>query len=993
VTASNVRVYSEPKRDGDPFAFKLLDNVAELHFDGDILIGPGLFQGHLGESYPFAFSAPETLPTVSAGTVTVSLNSSSPNTELQVLVDAFNIWIYARRGAASSCGVPPRTNWIYCSEDITNVFSPLNITSNLTLGAPMTIQAGITIGSQSEVISITFDPGAGTWMDISGCLAFNQEDQPVVFEVAFSPSSIPVIDGQSASYPISWNRSIITTAEQCPLNFTGLVSSGRVIPAATSIDGQVCDFNTTSVQTSFLGLELQCGFFPRAPADPPLSSGVTPSVGAPTGAPISQSIQSSPTGAIVGGVIGAMVAVAAAILIVILLMRRSKRSNIKRGSDRDDADSTPLAPIAGSGGEIPSDLVDAVPAFQKSGAVKFVQFSDMTFMQELGKGSFGSVTLALLNGEFVAVKTVNAARDGTIKLLEKEAASFSAIKPHRNIVKFIGVFSEGEKSGIVMEFCPKGSLAVHAKRMRHNLSPYDLFKFGFGILEGMVVLASSGVVHCDLAGRNVLLDERFFTKVSDFGSSQRGTTQEAENTEDTLGPYKWQSPEAVKSHKFSEKSDVWSFGATMVEILTKREPYHGFKGSTLQLVERIGSGATDPWRHLKESDPGLAASLPEWIEPVLVSCFTIDDSQRPTFREVRYQLSKLCPELKNMYEAEVDEADSVLNSDYQAVPSLSSGSAWTTSAPTEKLEAASSPAPELDSGGLKAIDVVRLNRLGEGSFGSVWLAKYQDQFVALKVLNVGNNKSEEIRREAGIMSTIAPHRNIIRLHGLITEESSELCIVMELAPKGSLEDYVKASRAAQQDIKEALLFKWCIGVARGMALLSASHVIHRDLSARNVLLDSSLEPKIADFGLGRQVLDPNQETSTQTDVGPLRWFAPECFELKYSEKTDVWAFGCTLVELLTGDVPFPRLSAIETAVAVRDEERNALECVDIASTPPWMIATMKACFARDPKLRASFADLVKQLEEAATMIQEINDAEELIRKRRARRGQTIVGDR
>lgn len=519
----------------------------------------------------------------------------------------------------------------------------------------------------------------------------------------------------------------------------------------------------------------------------------------------------------------------------------------------------------------------------------------------------------------------------------------------------------------------------------------------------MITLVGSGVVHRDLAARNVLLDEKFFAKVSDFGSSQRRSVDfdvEAASSADKLGPYKWQSIESLRDKTFSEKSDVWSFGCILIELLTRREPYDEFNGTVLDLVSQIRDGSIDPLRHAVQKRQ-LPDSAPTWATAVLKTCFLASAADRPSFREVRYQLGKSARELLNQYESELDEADSVLNESlYQPVPSgASTGSAtlWSPSvAPTPVRGDGEKPSESSGSsiGSISSSDVERLNKLGQGSYGAVYLGTFQGQYVALKVLTINQNSAAEIKREAEIMRSIAPHRNIVKLHGLVTEASSELMIVMELAPKGALSEYISTSKSSGSPITEALLFKWALGTARGMAHLSGSKIIHRDLSARNVLLDSSLEPKIADFGLGRSVLDPNQETSTQSDVGPLRWFAPECFELKYSEKTDVWAFGCTLVELVTGDIPFAEISsAIDVAIAVRDESRNALESIakkkDV-TLPDWLKDTIAACFARDAKDRPAFAELVTRLEQTASSIKEINDAEELIRKRRERRGQSVV---
>jgi serine/threonine protein kinase len=77
-----------------------------------------------------------------------------------------------------------------------------------------------------------------------------------------------------------------------------------------------------------------------------------------------------------------------------------------------------------------------------------------------------------------------------------------------------------------------------------------------------------------------------------------------------------------------------------------------------------------------------------------------------------------------------------------------------------------------------------------------------------------------------------------------------MSILMEFAARGSLEGFVHKNYGK---ITDTLLFRFAIGVARGMASLSEQKIVHRDLAARNILLDSTLEPKISDFGLSRDV--------------------------------------------------------------------------------------------------------------------------------------------
>jgi serine/threonine protein kinase len=81
------------------------------------------------------------------------------------------------------------------------------------------------------------------------------------------------------------------------------------------------------------------------------------------------------------------------------------------------------------------------------------------------------------------------------------------------------------------------------------------------------------------------------------------------------------------------------------------------------------------------------------------------------------------------------------------------------------------------------------------------------------------------------------------------------------------------------------------GIAAGMLHLHNHNIIHRDLAARNILLSGTGDPKISDFGMSR-ILQKEEEGKTKTNIGPIRWMAPESLANQtYSKKSDVWSFG------------------------------------------------------------------------------------------------------
>ncbi|GER48442.1 protein kinase superfamily protein [Striga asiatica] len=202
------------------------------------------------------------------------------------------------------------------------------------------------------------------------------------------------------------------------------------------------------------------------------------------------------------------------------------------------------------------------------------------------------------------------------------------------------------------------------------------------------------------------------------------------------------------------------------------------------------------------------------------------------------------------------------------------------------------------------------NKLGEGGFGSVyWGQLWDGSQIAVKRLKSWSNKAEvEFSVEVEILARVR-HKNLLTLRGYCSEGQERL-IVYDYMTNLSLTSHLHGQHSAECHLDWARRLEIAIGAAEGIAYLhhhATPHIIHRDIKASNILLDSDFKAQVADFGFARLV--PDGATHVTTNIkGTLGYLAPEYAMLgKASEACDVYSFGILLLELVTGRKPLEKL--------------------------------------------------------------------------------------
>ncbi|KAI3853920.1 hypothetical protein MKW92_029391 [Papaver armeniacum] len=195
----------------------------------------------------------------------------------------------------------------------------------------------------------------------------------------------------------------------------------------------------------------------------------------------------------------------------------------------------------------------------------------------LGQGGFGKVYKGTLSdGQEIAVKRLSKGSIQGLEEFKNEVIVISKVQ-HRNLVRLLGCCLEGEEKMLIYEYMPNKSLDAFLfdPEKRESLDWKKRFQIIEGISRGMLYLHRDSrlrVIHRDLKASNILLDEDLNPKISDFGMARIfGGNEQQASTRRVVGTLGYMSPEYVMDGRFSEKSDVFSFGVLLLEVVSGRK--------------------------------------------------------------------------------------------------------------------------------------------------------------------------------------------------------------------------------------------------------------------------------------------------------------------------------------------------------------------------------------------------------------------------------------
>lgn len=284
----------------------------------------------------------------------------------------------------------------------------------------------------------------------------------------------------------------------------------------------------------------------------------------------------------------------------------------------------------------------------------------------------------------MALKRIRERKPADIEALKREAVVINRLR-HPNIIHLLGVCLEHPRIGLVLELCEGGSLKKLCQKLVNSfVSVRVLVDWAAQIASAMRCLAAEGLMHRDLKADNVLVKERVCTciissctpssaaqtihlhngiqadgycqhcecraldrltmKVTDFGNTKK-IKDEGDKRQSLVGTYAWMAPEAYKFQKYSEASDVWSFGVLLWELLTRKDPHQGCMPITVAFHVST-----------KGIDLPIADDCPLKWKDIMQSCWQVSPENRPTFADLLTLFTDYREELERTTFSEEQEA-------------------------------------------------------------------------------------------------------------------------------------------------------------------------------------------------------------------------------------------------------------------------------------------------------------------------------------------------
>uniref|UniRef100_A0A4X1W0F6 Tyrosine-protein kinase n=1 Tax=Sus scrofa TaxID=9823 RepID=A0A4X1W0F6_PIG len=262
----------------------------------------------------------------------------------------------------------------------------------------------------------------------------------------------------------------------------------------------------------------------------------------------------------------------------------------------------------------------------------------LKLVERLGAGQFGEVWMGYYNGHTkVAVKSLKQGSMSPDAFLAE--ANLMKQLQHQRLVRLYAVVTQ-EPIYIITEYMENGSLVDFLKTSTGiKLTINKLLDMAAQIAEGMAFIEDRNYIHRDLRAANILVSDTLSCKIADFGLARLIEDNEYTAREGAKFPIKWTAPEAINYGTFTIKSDVWSFGILLTEIVTHgRIPYPGMTNT--EVIQNLERG----YRMVRPDN------CPEELYHLMMLCWKERPEERPTFDYLRSVLEDFFTATEGQYQ-------------------------------------------------------------------------------------------------------------------------------------------------------------------------------------------------------------------------------------------------------------------------------------------------------------------------------------------------------
>ncbi|KAG8979746.1 hypothetical protein FRB93_009874 [Tulasnella sp. JGI-2019a] len=534
----------------------------------------------------------------------------------------------------------------------------------------------------------------------------------------------------------------------------------------------------------------------------------------------------------------------------------------------------------------------------------------------------------------------------------KITAEFYLIYPwmeHRDLARFLTTrrehFSLSSSSDRLI------SAAMHTAFLDFN--EWNII---YGIASGLAYLHTHGVVHGNIKGENILLDPLLKPLISDFGLTKKEAIDATATSAGSEAP-RWTSPELIDSDtpQKTKESDIYAFAMTIVEVLTGRVPLHHLMSSSQMHKAIVLDDQRPSFEPLSYNGRDFTA-----LWELAASCWRKNPQDRTNVADILKRLGLLVHNSIECNGSIPPNSRSPIATSEQGGPS----DLYTDLSPNFIPTCGQASVHTIPQLSLSLQDSCTVSILPPGkpiSFGNCDLFQGvhwpTGTILAMKRPRITGNTSAQAEtikrrfsREAKIWSGLN-HINILTFCGIVNVGSEDY-LVSPWVERGDLSKFLTARMDCDQASDIFLAFdeaSMIRGIASGLAYLHAHKVIHGDLKAANVLLDNPISPLICDFGLTKN----DEFDITSEGAGTARWMCPTVVSgSRRTKKTDMFSFGMTIVEILTGQCAFPLLSKFDVQLAFRQGKRPLFEPISRngkSFATLWKLAAL--CWKQDPSGR------------------------------------------